>query len=293
MADLQKSEERKTLQVFDLELNDFVQVTPAEQELALRVHNKILMGTFICAMGIQKMFDEKLYLGLGFSSREEYIENSPISRRQAYRYYAIASKFAPLLSDIEQKVPTLALSDNESQMQLTENAESLQGLGIAKLYELTKVDDDELESLAKNGSMKLGDETVTVEDLNEMKLKEMVQKLSEVKGKFNSKIQQLSEEVKMLKAEGKNTSAATVDDEKIKNAQALELKYGAVATKLADKEYLINQARKALNDFEVYLNNSNVEIDDPKGLQEDLLDLIRKADEIHNRAQVRFGELII
>jgi hypothetical protein len=284
---------KPTMQVFDTEKNDWVTITVEEHTTASYVHQQIYIGAIVSAMAIKKMFDGKLYIAMGCQNKEDYIDTMlPFGRTQTYKLVAIASKFQKVLPDANSK---LLLSDNKSEVVHSggQTDLELQNLGVNKLYELASLEDDELTQLLKKGKVKVGDGEITIDDVRDQSAKEFSKQIAELRKKYSSKISQLSEDNETLKEELiiKDKTNRKLQ-QRLLDAEELELKYGPGASLLEHKKANINKAREMFNDAIEYLVRSNVNVEDPQSVQKDLCDTIRKIDELHQRAESYFNEVI-
>lgn len=290
-----------SLQVFDAEDQKWKEVSQKEQIFASHIHNQVMTGVFYSAAALTKMIDEKLYIAMGCESRDEYIDTMlPYSRRQAYTLLAIGRKFSGILGgSTEQKmiedgsVHSSALNE-EGESAEKVHTSALNGLGIKKLYELTKFDDDEINELMNTGSTMVNGNQITLEELKESSAKEVTKRIAEVKKQYTGKISQLQEEVKQLKEEKKIFEILEQKNaEKLNTAFELEKKYGGVASKLEDKQERIQEAYKLLNDFAETLVRCGVSEQDPLVMQQQLVDLIRQVDGVYNRIQLEYEKVIV
>lgn len=282
--------------VFDAENQEWREITQKERIIATKLHDKLLEGAYFSAILITKIIDERHYLALGCESTEEYIHTkTPYSRRQAYVLLKIGRKFAGFIGNGTQNNLLLnesnnisvesALKDNES-----ESAESaLNGLGITKLLELTKLEDEEINELLSTGKASINNNQLTLEELKESSAKEVSKRIAEVKKQFSGKIALLTEENKQLKEEKKLLEK---DAEKVKTAMELEKQYGAVASRLEDKEERLAQAEKMLNEFNEVVMRIGINENDPDVLKQRVVALIRQADGVLIRVQDEFSTLI-
>jgi hypothetical protein len=291
------------LTIYDAERQSWQEIDQKEQKMSAFIHNQVLMGVFISAAAIKKMFDDRLYLGLGCESRDEYIDTMlPYGRRQAYRLYAIGNKFNGLIgAEIDEKrllgagdgnlVPPVALNeegtDGEDGNKVSPT--TLGNLGIRKLYEMTRFNDDEFEELINTGKTKLGDAEITIDEIKEESARELSKKISAVKRQFTGKISQLTEENLKLKEEMKLMKKT---DDELKTAGELEKLYGGIASKLEDKKERLTSASKLLNEFIETLVRSGIDETDPILVQQELLDIVRRIDSVYSRAQQTFEGVI-
>lgn len=259
--------EIKAMTVYDADEDKFIDVNVEQQNLAWAVHNQISLNAFVMALGLKRIRDEKLYLSLGCTTMGQYGDiMSPVKRRQMYKYLKIADRFTDRFPQLKSG-DISAQSENSALGALSEN------LSFGTLYEAAQLDGAEFEEVTESGDMgKLATE------------------LEKLKKKYTSKISQLSEDNKKLKSETKHKdSLLTEKEQELEDAQNLELKYGARASKLDDKRRCMDLARKKLADTEQWLFQVNVDEDDPTQLLQDLADLIRRLDQAHGNALANYG----
>ena len=292
-----KKNEKGCLVILDEETNSFVDVTPEMQKTAAYVQQQILMGSFITAFGIKKMFDEKLYLGLGCKSRDKYIATQlQIGRSKASKYYKIASKFdsaTKLLGGGDLK--PIDLSNGSALVQSTGlgNGGVLDHLGLEKLYELSQLEDDEVAELIKKGKVNLVGGELTTQDILESTAREMAKKIAALTKRYQSKISQLSEELKLKESEDKdNQRRMDKLEEENAFAKKIEAQLGDRASLLKTKYERIDEAGKLLIELSMTLRKCGVTPDDPAELQVELCKLLKRIDEVHEEMCVEFGEVV-
>lgn len=269
------------MEVLDSETGKFVEITSEMRQMASYLHNQSTMGSFISAIAMKEILDKKLYLALGCTSKSEYIDQMTIyGRRQAYKLVAIASE---LTKQLPQLIQTNKTQNVHSSALTTENDANLQNLadiGISKLYQLTTLDDNKsFKELYENGKTTIGDAEYTIEEIKDMTAKEVTKQVSEIKKKYQDKLNVVTEEKKLLKSENDQLKKTIVDNEsRISNAAELERKYGAKASLLNHKSELLKKANDLLNELRLVTFKINVTVDDPEGIQEDLISFVRKID---------------
>lgn len=272
----------KSFSVYDLENDKFVEVTPEQQHTAAYFHNQVLLGAFVSAIAIKKIFDERLYLAMGCQSKEEYIETTlPFGRNQAYKLFAIANKFDSVSKSFSNNN---LLGDGSSENSETVPNSVLSSFSIEKLYELSKMDNEQLDKLSIKGKVKIDGEEFTLEDFKEMSAKEVAQQIKKATGKYQEKLKkieteniQLTEQNKLLESEKEHLISEN------KNAKDLEMLYGPEARNLKVKKERLELARQSLNNFDEYILKAAITEEDPHHVQKDLVDLIAKVDEVHQR----------
>jgi hypothetical protein len=283
--------------VYDEETEKFVDVSPETQRLAAYVHQQGLMGAFISAVAIKKMFDEKLYLGMGCQSREEYVAVcTPYGRRQAYRYYKIATKFdsvTKLLTGEDLKPINLENGLVTLKSLNGENGSEIASLGLSKLYELSNLEDDEVADLIKKGKVDLPGGELTLQDIIDSTAREAAKKIAGLKKTYQSKISQLTEELKLKESEEKERRKL-VEDLTIQNKEAkrIEAKFGDRATLLKHKYEQLEEANRLVDEASMVIRKCGVNEDDPAELQADLIRLLKKIDEVHEEFVMEFAEIV-
>jgi hypothetical protein len=290
--------ETHILNVYDDEEKKWVEISPENQRMAAYVHQQVLMSSFVTATAIKKMFDERLYLALGCQGREEYIATMlPMGRSQAYKYYAIATKYesaTKLLAGDNYK--PLAIENGAVHLSglNEEEIENVAGLSISKLYELSTLEDNKLAELMKKGKIKNAEgDTLDIQALVDVTDKEAQKKIAAFKKEYSAKVNQLTEENKLLKEERK-TLARERDDNKNKvDDLKVDLAiYGPNATKLKDKAEHLAIAQKLLNEVNLAIVKAGVLFSDPQGLRTDLINTIQKIDEVHNILSNHYSEIL-
>ena len=286
-------------EILDHESGKFIDITADMQRTASFVHQQILMGAFISAVSIKKMFDDKLYLGMNCTSRDEYIDTMlPFGRSQAYKLYKVASKFNAVSQSLTGNGLTQISSSETLEIvqstALNGKAAEISSLGIEKLYELTKLDDDDIKDLIKKGKVKLEDGDITIEDIKDATAKELSRIVKEQTKKYRDENSKLREEVELIKAEKQTAEKKLAKLENRKEElDEIESKYGAVASLTADKKDHLKRSNDLLNDFIETFVRAGITADDPESLRKDCQDLIRKIDEIHQRALAVYDTVIV
>ncbi len=295
---VQKKNEN-ALTILDQETGQFVEVTHETQRLASYVHNQVLMGAFISAVSIKKIFDEKLYLGLNCGSKDEYCSTMlPFGIRQAQRLYQIANKFDAVSKSLTGngliQITSGDTLENTTLMSHDLNANELAQLGMAKLYELTKLEDENIKDLIKEGKTKVADHELLIEEIKDASAKELSKIISETTKKYKSKISQLTEEVALLKEE-KNSIEKDFEKLQAKKEEIdeIEMQYGPTASLLADKKRRLSNASALLNEFVETFVKAGVTDEDPESIRRDVQDLIRRIDEVHSRCSSIYDTVIL
>lgn len=283
--------------IYSTEEDKMIPITDEQIRTASYIHQQVLLGVFVSAMAIRKIFDDKLYYALGCQSKEEYCDNMlPMSRMNAHRYYVIASKFDSVAKQLSNNdLEPISLSNGSANVTtlLQTGGEKLEELGISKLYELTKIDDDDLGELIKNGSARINGEEITLDELKDMTFKEASKLIKKATQKYKEEIKSLSgklataqEDIKLLNSE------MDLITEENKTAKKIEQRFGPEANKLKNKIDSINEARQLLNEFNEVLLRAGVTLDDPISIQTDLTDLIRKIEGCYNTMLNQYDDII-
>lgn len=258
--------------ILDLETNEFH--TPTEERIAManHWHGQAMAGAIITAMAIRRIFDEKLYLDLGCSSRDEYINRMlPFGRKQAYQYHKVAGKFAPYL----------------------ESGESIEELGIRKLNELAKLDQPDIEALLEGKEIGEGDDKVSLAEIREASSREVSDQIKKVRQKYQAKVTQLEEEVLTLKAESEADHEKVVKaEQKLEEARSIEQVYGSKASLVADKRRRMAEANTHLDSMIETIMRSGVTEEDPDTLINDMLAFLRKLNKYQERIEAEYQDLM-
>lgn len=282
------------LEVLDAESGKFIEISHEQVRLAQYVHQQALLGVFISAVSIKKMIDERLYFALGFGSRDEYIDAAlPYGRSQAYKLIAIATKFDSVAKSLTGKdLGVIGEGEGPEKVQstgLNENEQKITQLGVEKLYELTRLDDENVKELIKTGHTRAKDADFDLDKI----LSASARQLQEQIKKYRDKHAQDTEKIKTLRAE-KDLIESERDKlaEENKTARELEIKFGPAASKLKHKRDVLEEARRLLSEFIEVANRAGVEPGDSQGLKKDLVDLIRRVDDTHKNLIAFYDDVI-
>lgn len=171
--------------------------------------------------------DERLFTELGFGSFEEYCEKKVgIGKRHGYNFIQVYEKFG------EEKL------------------QQLQGLGITKLLEIAKLDDEDAEDLMRNN------------DVSGLSTRELSAEVEKYKNK-NEQLTMLLEEEKSKNAESASLEsqveelkrfAAMLNDDYNKalkeKAEAIKEHQSEMKKLTADRDKQINELKKKQTDYE-------------------------------------------
>lgn len=232
-----KEEERQPVeqQTFTTEITEKTDTMPTErQNRAAQLTQRILANGSIAAnsmieMGrdLKAVRDERLFTELGFGSFEEYCEKKVgIGKRHGYNFIQVYEKFG------EEKL------------------QQLQGLGITKLLEIAKLDDEDAEDLMRNNDVSgLSTRELSAEvEKYKNKYEQLTMLLEEEKSK-NAESASLESQVEELKR-----FAAILNDDYNKalkeKAEAIKEHQSEMKKLTADRDKQINELKKKQTDYE-------------------------------------------
>ncbi len=283
--------------VYDAEAGRWTDVSPDDAKLAAHLHQQVQTGVLVTAVALHELKERRLHLALGCSSWKEYCETMlPIGRRQAYSLLAIGEQFGGLLSTGSARVQSTAqIGDVQSTAHDSSPVEAISGLGVQKLYALTRIPDFDAADLVETGEIALpSGKTATLDEIKAWTVKELS---AETKAKtkiLRDRIASLEEEVELRTAERDTyQSQAETTDEKLEHAKQLERLYGPRAGKLEDKQECVDRARRHLQKFYDELYQSNVDAGDPESLRGDVFYLVGHTRDIAERLGVVFHDVMI
>jgi hypothetical protein len=286
-----------SLTILDLDTGEFTEVSHEQIRLAQYAHQQVLLGVFISAISLKKIFDEKLYLALNCQSKEEYCSTLPFGLRQAEKLCAIAAKFENVSKSLTGngliQITSGDTLENAKSTSPNEIAEKVSNLGIEKLYELSRFDDGDLAELIKKGKVKVGENDFNIEDIKDETAKELGRQISEATKKYKSKIAVLTEENKLL-IEQKEATEKNLDklNKRKEELEDIELKYGPVASSAQAKRKALEQARNLLENFNEVIIRCGITPEDPEVLRKLLQGIIRETDEVHERLLTTYVDAI-
>jgi hypothetical protein len=242
--------EKQVMMVFDEDSGQNVKVTKTMRDEALAVHSRIQGFLFEIAQALYEMQDKKLYLGLGFNSFKEYYTSHGFSKTKAFRYASVGGG-----------VPLGELSD--------EKIQELQTIGIKKLYELTRLTQEQVSVLISGCSIEgESGEVVNLQDFKNNNVADVSRKVSSMlQSKDKKETNRIKADNELLKAE-KKALIKRIErmDQEIKDARELEARYGPVDRTLKAKKASLSEATNALGKFYTALNSAGIEASDPPEL---------------------------
>lgn len=223
-------------------MDELTNLTKAKElDLKIKSNAQIAQGALweMCK-GLAEMRDSKLYKQLGYNSFEDYTEQEiGIKRSQTYRYISIYETFK------NESVPSMA-----------------QNIGMAKLYLLTKLDEQERNEII---------DTVAVEDVTVKKLEEEIKNIRKRSTeKFESLKAAHAEEIKALKNDAetyerqRDNLANLLDQSRTENEalceQIQELENRPVEVAVTDNSHEIENMRKAMAKQDLEFQKINREL---------------------------------
>lgn len=222
-------------QTFTTEITEKTDTMPTErQNRAAQLTQRIMVNGKIAASSMIEMGrdlktvrDERLFTELGFGSFEEYCEKKVgIGKRHGYNFIQVYEKFG------EEKL------------------QQLQGLGITKLLEIAKLDDEDAEDLMRNNDVSgLSTRELSAEvEKYKNKYEQLTMLLEEEKSK-NAESASLESQVEELKR-----FAAMLNDDYNKalkeKAEAIKEHQSEMKKLTADRDKQINELKKKQTDYE-------------------------------------------
>jgi hypothetical protein len=259
-------------QVYDSETGAVVEFDQKQRDLALYLHQQIIVGAFTTAMSLKRLFDDKLYLALGYGSRQEYCTALPFGMRQVQKYLMIAEKIVPALPG-----------------DVAEDQSGLSNLGMTKLVEIAKLDATDIKSLASGEQIETPDGPIDAEIAQDISARALAEQLK----KAREKAVQLTEKNKLLKDElDDRDKTIESSKEKIENAKSLERLYGPAASLLEEKREHAKDARARLNEACRHMEQLNASVEDPDEFQAEVLRLVDFFSHMADTFRTKYQEVI-
>lgn len=268
------------LVVFDPESKAHLSFSEEQVYQAEELDRRLVRGVWEIAHALKGIFDDKLYLALGFESREAYIEQRlPFTRRQAYTYKSIADTFGPLM-----------IGDGSPESAVT----ALDDLGVQKLDLLRRFDRERLARLVREGVLDLGDgETVTLDEVKT----DSVKQLGERVRRYRARVSELEERLKLAESETAASAELHADMEareaeaqrKLEQAQDLERLYSSRALTYEQQGRALDAADTALADLRRNLIRCGVDPTSAETHHRRVATLLRELDALRLDAQAALG----
>lgn len=266
-------QEKRKMVVYDEESERNVVVTVQMQQEAWSEYQRLQDSVMQVAMSLARISERKLYLALGFNSFKDFYQNAGFSKSQTYRLSAIGRTFAPRMLQSGSESPNVGTPDNGKNSEQSSEREvptlglDLSDLGGYKLYELTRLSQESLDTLLNGGELFTPDgEAFTLKKAREMNTRDIVDYITRIsRGKKQVSASQLKADVQFLKDEKKVLLNKIKEMEKdVKDARALEDHYGPAKAKMEDQIAKLKEAQAALGSFYRAMNRCGVDEDSPR-----------------------------
>lgn len=236
-----KEEQPMEQQTFtaDVATSTNTQISSERQDRAAKLTQQIIANGKIAASSMIEMGrdlktvrDERLFTELGFESFEEYCEKKcGIGKRHGYNFIQIYEKFG------EEKL------------------KQLQQLGITKLLEIAKLDDEDAEDLMQHNdvnSLSVRELSAKVEEYRN-KYEQLTMLLEEEKSKtaesasLESQVEELKKQLEAAKQENEAQNAETAKEKEALFAQLRELESRPAEISEEERNALIQQGRDEMS----------------------------------------------
>ena len=186
---------------YDAASGEWKTVSPAMVERERQMREAWGLSKLMQAVVVREVFDNRLYLAAGCETREEYAEQVlNCGRTTAHNLYKTASRLGPFLPSADG-LRQLAAGD----VQPVEHGEVgalLVDTPISNLYELVKLDDDDLDSILDGSALTLADgRTVSVEDFKRASRREATDLVKDLKREYRAKLARDQERADLAEAE--------------------------------------------------------------------------------------------
>jgi len=274
------------LQVYSSEQNKIIEVGEDVRREAAYVHQQVIAGSIITAMGITRMFDGELYTGLGCGSKDEYIaEFLPFGRSATYGYYKIGKKFLSAMPELSGSV--------HSGGQLPESVEGVSGLGYKKLLELTKISDAEFVELVETGKTNVNGEDLQIEEIKDAAFRKAQEIIRKATGEYKEKLSKATGEKATLEETVKNLKKQVKTYESmIETANEKEKLFGPAAKQIEENMTLIKEALGHLTNFKLTMVRIDVTVDSPDIVRSPYENLVKLLHEYHAQLVENYGGIV-
>lgn len=262
------------------------QAIATRRELAMSLHSQVLLGVFVSAQALFRIWEEKFWVDLGFETFGEYIQEMlPMSRGHVYINIKIARRFTPFTQSQNSNISSL---ESDNSLQITNE------FGMNKLREMSYLEDDDFNAIMGGEKLNLKDGTsFDLADLREMVASSAQDALVKYRKEKREEIARLEESNRALKAENKDfQSRLEVMDAKVKGANEKEKLYGPRAVDITRRRQAIKNTMKLLDDAIHEMFSIRGDENDPENFQCDIQAVIKKIDMFHNNAFKEFSYVL-
>lgn len=275
--------------VLDEETGKLIKVSDDMRRIAHGIQQRIEGATIITAFLIQMVRDEKLYLAFGCGSFQEYADTMlPFTRHTAYKYISIGEKFAPLIPKLESS--TVASMQQLDTGDLGQKVNDLSGIGMSKLYELTKIPDADFSEVMNKGVVKTPDgQEWSLEDIKAESSRKLAEEIKQVKKKYQARVANLEEDRKtLLEERDKARETLEKNQARIDRSYEIESKYGEKAVRMEEIEHLLTKSNELLTKLEKSFGQIDIDNEDPDSIKEQALSIMRRISVMQEDARRRF-----
>lgn len=268
-------------QMLDESTGEVVAVSDGMREWAHKIHNYMEADAITKAFIWSVFRSERLYLAFGCSSMKEYANDiSSIGLSTIESYLTIGDRFFSALKQI--KTLTVRLDDDPEtffkELKADPEIAELGKLGHRKLREIGKQGDEKIKQLIKKKEITFDDgTTITQDEILSFTAREFEQKNKEREKQKNRRIASLEEDKKKYRDErDRYREQLEKDKERIERSYEIEMKYGEKAVRMQEIEHLLDKAEAGMLQLERHFGQIDLDYDDPEGLRERALSLIRR-----------------
>jgi hypothetical protein len=272
----QNEDLNKSIQVFDAELQQIVEVSTETRQQAMLVHNKLTQTLLMTAFLLEEIAVNKLYLGLGCSSFSEYVGSmTPFSETKASKLRSIGQAFSPIGKLSHVKVTESKISEIES-------------LGLVKLYDLSKAEDVDFSEVESGYITFPSGRKMSLEELKTTTRNELRKELAVEKSLLKAKIELLDEDKKAIAAE-LSQYKENVNNAVMLKARADEIfrMYGDQSSNVEKWSTHLNRARTHLQKLNQELYQIEVGSDVPEFFIDELQEMHKSIDRAMNTLRER------
>jgi hypothetical protein len=290
-------------EILDEDNGEYVEVTPKMKAEARQAISRIQASILVTAYWIARIYDERLYVALGYNTKSAFVEDRlPFGTRQARKYAKVGRRMSSFLPSEVKQDELPAPGDSDSDAENGEVPDSLQGLPMGKLHKLTQLDEEDLEDYVEEGEWTgPNGETYTRDDVIEMARTELGDAVAEKVQNMRDTLEQEKEkrqayeELAAKRKEEKEAVEEKLDEEKdrIETAQDLERRLGPTASKLQEKRETLDECAEHLDEAIRLAGKIGITEDDPEADQMNLQRLLQRAQTLKDVIHEDYAEVLM
>ncbi|MFQ5629947.1 MAG: hypothetical protein ACE5I1_14365 [bacterium] len=297
MNEASKKEQQKLMTVINDETGKINAVSQEFYDKANEIDQRIHEDFMSLCQNLYLMRSQKYYIALGYTTWAHYLTAKGISERKGRGLKRIGQKFGG--DGNNGKPATSAGFDDPENNGKPALGAGLRDMGYKKLYALSTLPDEEIQSIKEHGYFTGTDgEKITSKDMREMYAKDLEREVAKIKRglvkKLADKNSTLTHENETLKAEKEQLlDEKEKMEKKIDLAYELEREYGKKARTLQNQMNNLDEAIESVRHIRWLVEQTSLTLDEPDKVLVKARDLYKEYEGLQQNLRVEMAEILI